>query len=218
MREKINAIINSNGYNLRVTDYFSEGWALIKPHLGVFIGFAFLGIVASLLLSFIPGAGVVISPILSGGMFMALREADKGNDVSFETFFKIFQGTYFAQLLGGSLVSSIFILLGIICLILPGIYLAIAYSFIVPLILFSHTTDFWENMETSRKIISKNWWGFFGLLFLVGVLMIFLTIFTIGLGIFIAIPWSSAIMYCAYRDVVGFESQEKQKDIMDHLV
>ncbi len=216
MQEKINSIINSNGYSLRVSDYFSESWELIKPHLGSFILFTLLGIVVSAIASIIPGAGVVISPIISGGTFLALREADKGNEVTLNTFFEVFKGNQFAQLLGGSLVSAILTVVAMMCLVLPGIYLGIAYAFVAPLILFSHTTDFWENMENSRKIITKNWWGLFGLLIVMGICVVLGVILTLGLGLFIAMPWATGVIYCAYKDVVGFEARER--DIVEHLV
>jgi hypothetical protein len=56
MQEKINALITSNGYSLRIGDYFSESWALIKPHLGSFILFTLIAMVVAAIASFIPFA------------------------------------------------------------------------------------------------------------------------------------------------------------------
>jgi hypothetical protein len=103
-----------------------------------------------------------------------------------------------------------------LCLFFPGVYLGVAYTFVAPLILFSGTTDFWENMENSRKIITKNWWGMLGLLIVMGLFLFFGVLLTLGLGLFIALPWSSGVIYCAYKDVVGFEQTER--DIVEHLV
>jgi hypothetical protein len=218
MKSKMESIIAANGYNLRIGDYFSEGWAIIRPDLGMFVLFSLLSAIVGGCLSIIPFASLLISPIISGGIFIALREADKGNTVTLNTFFLIFKENMIGQLILATLVSSILTGIGCIFFILPGIYLAVAYTFVTPIILFSGISDFWQNMEYSRKIISKNWWGFLGFLILLGIVSTLATILTLFIGILIVIPWASAVIYAAYKDVVGFEHEEKLMNLEDHLL
>jgi uncharacterized membrane protein len=215
MKNSIDNIIR-DGYSLRIGDYFGEAWALIKPHLGIFIGFTLLSGIASAMLSIVPGAGLLLSPIVAGASLLAFRAADKGEYVNLDTFFSIFKTNHVGNLILATLVSAFMIILGFICLILPGIYLAVGYVFVTPLIMFSDEKDFWKNMENSRKIIGRNWWGVFGWLIVVGIVAFFATIFTLIIGLVIIIPWLQAVSYVAYKDVVGFE--EEEMSITDHLV
>ena len=50
--------------------------------------------------------------------------------------------------------------LGFICCIIPGIYLAVAWMFTLPLIV-DKKLDFWSAMELSRKVVTKHWFHFF---------------------------------------------------------
>ena len=53
-----------------------------------------------------------------------------------------------------AIVSGLLIGIATLCFILPGIYLAIAYMFALPLLL-DKNLDFWPAMETSRKLVTK---------------------------------------------------------------
>ena len=48
------------------------------------------------------------------------------------------------------------------CLLIPGIYLWVAFKFTLPLVI-DKGLDFWTAMQISRKMISRHWWKFFGL-------------------------------------------------------
>lgn len=60
MKSKMESIIASNGYNLRIGDYFSEGWAIIRPQLGMFVLFSLLSLIVGGFLSIIPFASILI--------------------------------------------------------------------------------------------------------------------------------------------------------------
>ena len=60
----------------------------------------------------------------------------------------------------------------------------------------------WESMETSRRVITGQWWRVLGLA-LLGVLFIFLGIIALGVGIFVAIPLVYGAFAYAYEDLCG---------------
>ncbi|MGB3138986.1 MAG: hypothetical protein WBB18_19410, partial [Nodosilinea sp.] len=60
-------------------------------------------------------------------------------------------------------------------------------------------------METSRRLITKKWFSFFGLLLLLFGLNI-LGAIPLGLGLLITIPLSVCIVTAAYEDIVGLNS------------
>ncbi len=63
------------------------------------------------------------------------------------------------------------IVAGFFLLVLPGIYLSIAYSF-APYLITEKNMGAWEAMETSRKAITQYWWRYFGLMLIAALLII----------------------------------------------
>lgn len=99
------------------------------------------------------------------------------------------------------IVGSLLIGLGFVLLIIPGIYLLVAYFFATSLVI-EKRFDFWTALETSRKLVTKQWFSFFGfniLLFLLnlGGLLLF------GIGALVTFPLTFCIVVAAYEDIVG---------------
>ncbi|MFM7613932.1 MAG: hypothetical protein ACKO4R_06860, partial [Synechococcales cyanobacterium] len=78
----------------------------------------------------------------------------------------------------------------------------VAYAFAVALVL-EKRLEFWDALEASRKIISKDWFSFFLLFICIGLLN-FAGLLAFGVGLLVTIPWSVCILAAAYKDVVGF--------------
>jgi len=55
------------------------------------------------------------------------------------------------------------IVAGYLLLVLPGIYLSVAYSF-APYLITEKNMGAWQSLEESRKAITKYWWRYFGLM------------------------------------------------------
>ena len=91
-----------------------------------------------------------------------------------------------------------------LAMILYMMYLYISYSFTIVLIV-DRNMSFWDAMELSRKVIAKNFFSFFGMYILLGVLVSFGTIITCGLGMLIAIPYMNTVIFSAYNSIIGPE-------------
>ncbi|MES2931982.1 MAG: hypothetical protein V4805_00620 [Pseudomonadota bacterium] len=95
------------------------------------------------------------------------------------------------------------IIVGFILLVLPGIYLSLAYS-LAPALVAEKNLSPWEALEASRKAITHRWFSMFGLYL---VLMIIAVIAAIPLGI--GLIWVLPLMVLAggivYRNIFGFE-------------
>jgi uncharacterized membrane protein len=136
-------------------------------------------------------------------LYKTIRKMRANQEVSFNDFFEGFKLDA-GQVIGLAIVSTIMILLGIVCLVIPGIYLAVAYSFAIPL--FSVVEkDFWGCMEMSRKIISKNWFGYFGFLIVLGLLNIAGAI-CLGVGLLVTIPVTYCAVYIAFEKICKVNS------------
>ena len=74
-------------------------------------------------------------------------------------FVRFFWGfRHLVPLLLFTIVSTTFILIGFMLLVLPGIYVTVAYLF-APYIIVDKNIDFWPAMEISRRKVNKHWFG-----------------------------------------------------------
>ena len=145
LNEKIQKLID-DGYEIKMSDYISEGFDLFKKYPGGFIGFLIIVGTISIVGAFIPFVGsiisVVVQPPLFIGFFIVADKIKYGETYQFSDFFSGFNKNISGLVLA-SLVGAILIVLGFICLILPGIYLAISYGFSSQLVYFKGF-EFWS--------------------------------------------------------------------------
>ena len=207
------------GYEVKVIQYLSNGLDIFVQNSLDFIVFSLIIVAARLA---IPYAGVVIIPQLKAGLTISALKSVKQQAISRKDFFAGFS-MFFSLLLAGWL-TSIFIIIGFVLLIIPGIYLVVSYIFTVPLIV-ERKLDFWEAMESSRTIVSKQWFSMFGFSLVLGLInfvgLLFsgllivsfldsaLLIRVVGvlLGLIvvaITTSWSECCIVAAYQDIVGF--------------
>ncbi|MCK4661439.1 MAG: hypothetical protein KAT68_01130 [Bacteroidales bacterium] len=202
--------LSQKGYIIDVGNYISRGWDLFQKNMGGFIGFTAIYFIITIAVGIIPFIGVVgnilLSPCLAAGYYLVANKIYKNKNHEFEDFFKGFD--YFGNLVLASLITGIFIGIGIVLLIIPGIYLAVAYSFIIPFIIFSKT-EFWTAMENSRKLVTRQWFSILGLLIVLFIINI-LGAIALGVGLLFTVPLTYCTIYIAYEDIVGTEESENK--------
>ncbi|WP_419833872.1 hypothetical protein [Endozoicomonas atrinae] len=115
-------------------------------------------------------------------------------------------------LFGLYLLMSILILIGFILLILPGIYLSIAYMLAIPLVA-DKKMGIWEALETSRKAVTKRWFSVFGLTLLI-MLINAIAMIPLGLGLIWTVPMSTIAFGILYRNIFGCSQQTLQSDTL----
>ena len=89
--------------------------------------------------------------------------------------------------------------IGFVLLILPGIYLAVGYAFVIPLVV-DRGMPVWEAMELSRTTVHRQWFQTFGLLFAAGALIL-LSALALGVGLVLTLPLCTAAIMFAYEDL-----------------
>ncbi len=193
----------NDGYEVDVSKYLKEGWETFKSRPGEFIVFTLIIAVVTALFSRldVPGsllASLVTAPLYAGFIIVVFL-LFKGKEAQFGDFLKGFN--YFLPLVLASIVMSILITIGTFLLILPGIYLAVSYMFVTMLIV-DYRMEFWQAMETSRKIVTKNWFSLF-VLFLVLLVINLLGALALGIGLLVTMPLSVCSVCVAYRDIIG---------------
>jgi hypothetical protein len=107
-------------------------------------------------------------------------------------------------------VSFIFVVL---LLMLPFIYLIVAYNWSSMLVVF-YGYSAWRAMETSRKMITKKWFSVFLYFFIISLILM-AGLFAFGLGILYTIPFFMCANYVAFSEITKGEVVD---DVIDHLV
>jgi len=206
-------------YEVNIGDYFSRGWEIFKQYAWAFVVFTLVTFLIALALSLLPsplgmrasgdaaiGGGNILanilSPILGVGYYFVAFQIMRNREYGFGDFFHGFKK--FLPVFLTALISGILIGIGFVLLILPGIYLAVAYLF-AQLFVIDKNLSFWSAMEASRKVITKKWFSFLGLGLLLALVNI-LGLIILGVGLLVTIPFSACVVAAAYEDIVGLNS------------
>jgi hypothetical protein len=216
--------MNGN-YDFQIMEVIKEAWSMTSgmklPAIGVFLiviaasgglnlGSTFLlpmlGAEDSTIV--IVGMGIVqlivqlTIYIISAGAIMAGVRRAADFSVGFGTFFSYFKFSF--SIIVANILMALMILLGFLFLVIPGIYLSIAYALTIPLMLEKGMSP-WQAMEASRKAITHKWFKFFGLYFVMGFYT-GLSAIPIGIGLIWTIPTFIIVIGIAYREVFGIEN------------
>lgn len=100
-------------------------------------------------------------------------------------------------------VMMIFVMLGFLLLVIPGIYLSVAYMLALPLIVEKNLSA-WQALEISRKAITHRWFKIFWLFFLAGLIMV-LSMIPLGIGLIWTLPMMTLVLGILYRTIFGVE-------------
>ncbi|RLA46425.1 MAG: hypothetical protein DRR06_05110 [Gammaproteobacteria bacterium] len=145
----------------------------------------------------------VIYPFMAGIIMLGVRRS-VDLPISVNEAFAYF--AYVLPLVVAAILMSILMTLGFILLVIPGIYLSVAYLFTVPLIV-EKNMEAWQAMETSRKTVTRHWFKFFGLMIVMGVIVL-VSALPFGIGLIWTYPMLVIALGILYRDIFGVEQTE----------
>lgn len=210
--KSLETVIN-DGYQVKIEAYLRKGWNIFQKDSLGFIGFTLiLQLISLVFLKRVPKQSYLfISMIyifLSPGMYIPAFKILKKQKHDFFDFFKFFN--YIIPLTLANSISCILIGLGLLLLLAPGIYLLVAYAFVIPIIL-DRRIDFWQAMEASRKIANQQWFSLLGLALTIIVISLIGNLLKIGsivTGELITLPLATCLMVAAYDDIIGVKNTE----------
>jgi serine/threonine protein kinase len=204
--------IAARDYHLYIGSCIRRGWALVRRDFWSTLGVTWLVLV---LLAAAASFGQtthhhgvmtfdtsVLSALLSGplmgGLNYFLLMRIRGQHVGAEAAFAGFKASLVHLFLAG-FVTEVLTVLGFACLILPGIYLLVAWSFTLPLVI-DKGLEFWPAMRISRRTVTRHWWQVAALA-LVLFLLAVSGVLACGIGIAVTVPVSMAAFMYAYEDI-----------------
>lgn len=102
--------------------------------------------------------------------------------------------------------------------ILPLVYFAVAWRW-APMFIVFYGMHFWQALETSRQLITRQW-GIHFMLVLVMVVLYLSGLFLFLIGVLLMYPVMKSIDYAAFADVTGLHEarNNREEDIVDHLI
>jgi uncharacterized membrane protein len=207
-------------YDFEVGEVMSEAWGLVKGFKGTFwaagIVIYLMTIVSILIWTRIsmaifsghPGTigpaifngliGAFMAPLYVGMTALVVRRAS-GMPATFSTAFG-YLGKVPLLFVSG-LLTMLMTYLGLVVLIIPGLYLGVAYGMTIPLIAFNELGA-WQAMEISRQAITHKWFNVFALNLAV-VFVVFLSALPLGIGLIWTMPWAMLVLGVLYRRMFG---------------
>lgn len=193
-------LLRQGQYQFRMGEYINEGMRIFRQAPGMFVGFTLLMFLISAVASFVPFGSLLVGVPLQMGFFAVADKIMRGEQVAFDSFFDGFRRQW-GQLVLGGLMAGLLTAVGLVFCIIPGIFLAIALQFCLPLIFFGNM-EFSKAMGDSIRIISKKWFAFFGFSLVLGLINIG-GLLLLGVGFLFTLPISICAQYACYRQIVG---------------
>ena len=181
---------------------FARAWELYKAHPFFFSLFMLLivsiqGMVVIYVQAYMIVYSTLLAPPLYAGFYLVANKISRGQEVIYPDFFGGFR--FWIPTAVISLLTQVLIAIGLIALIIPGIYLAVGYLFAIQMGIFGGL-DPWSAMEWSRKLITRNWWRFFGLLLVLVVLNV-LGLLLAGIGLLFTVPLTFLVLYVVFEEI-----------------
>ena len=187
---------------LDISGCISRSWELLKSDFWAIVGVSFVVIVIMVVAGAIPFLGYLVSLLLSGvfygGLYFYYLKKIRGQPAELGDAFSGFSGAL-GPLVLTTLLVTLLTMVGFVCLILPGIYLAVSYSFAY-LLVIDRKMEFWAAMEVSRRVITAQWWRMLGLLIL-GFIIAVLGVLGLFVGLFITVPIFIGALVYAYESL-----------------
>jgi len=183
--------------NPDITTCLKEGWDLYQRDPWLLSGATLIVGLINFVAGWVPFATLLTYPVLLGGLYLMIMRLDAGERPGMSALFDALP--QFLPLVLASLAISALVFIGLILLVLPGLYLALAYGF-TNLIIVERKLDFWPAMEASRRMVTEHFWNYLLLMLLFLALCIIGSI-PFGLGLLVAVPVCLAAQYSYYRHI-----------------
>ena len=188
----------SRGFSLSIESSLQVGFNIFRKAPSEFIVFSVLGAI----IFSNPLSGLLLGGPAMASYFHMAQLASRGQQIEISDFFRGFDKA--GSLIKLNLLIFLIILLGLMMLIIPGIYFAVSYVF-SHLFIWFYDKDPSEAIRLSRKIVSGNF-GQILLLFLILAGINLLGLMALGLGILLTMPFSFCVVYAAFEDIIGISN------------
>ena len=185
------------GVKAQTGRWISAGWQMVTADLGNFA-------LASLIFVVVNSVASIVTqgPLQTGFHLYCMRRMyNRKSDIG-----DLFKGfDYFLPAFVAALLIGLFIGVGVVLCIIPGLVIAGMYKFTF-LFILDKKMDFWPAMEASHAVVKNDYFGFTMFLIVMGLINL-LGFLCCVVGLLITVPLSFAAITIAYQEIVGFEQR-----------
>jgi uncharacterized membrane protein len=185
----------ASGYKLSIENVLQQGLNLFRKEPAAFIIY---GVISAIALSN-PISGMLLGGPVIAGYYIVAQRINNNRSIELSDFFESFDK--FIPLLILNLLISLLVFLGLLILILPGIYLAISYLFAHFFVWFYEVEPL-EALRLSRKTVAGNFGQVLLLSLVLGGINL-LGLMAFGVGILISLPFTYCVIYASFDDIIG---------------
>jgi len=221
----------SGDYELSIGGLVSEAWGRVEGNKGtVWMAMLFYLVVAfvlGLVFGFLEGpppdpgemqpptligligqlvSAIILLPMAAGLVFVGVALA-RGESPNPKSLFSWYDNTL--KLVLTSLLMNLLVIIGLLLLVLPGIYLLVSYQIALPLVVDKKLGP-WQALEASRKVIGHNWFLVLGL-DVVATLVIAVSMMLLGIPAIWTVPAVLIGYGILYNRMVGIEPDTLQR-------
>jgi len=185
----------SRGFSLSMESVLQQGFNLFRKAPGPLIVYA---LIAAFIWSN-PLSGLLLGGPAIAGYYLAARRLRDRKVLSSESFLGGME--HFVPLVILQLLITLLVSLGLILLVIPGIYFAVSYIFAQFFVVF-YGVEGTRALRLSRLMVSGNF-GQVLLLCLVLLGINLLGVLALGMGLLLSMPLSACILFAAFDDIIG---------------
>jgi hypothetical protein len=181
---------------------FRRAWSLMTRDFAVLAGWTLGVAIVIMLTGLIPRVGwlvgMVVNNLLMAGIYVLFLARMRGFRPTLADVVCVVRASAITIVVAG-FAQLAMTAIGLLLLILPGIYLAVGYAFVLPLVI-DRQMPVWEAMELSRTTVHRQWFQTFGLLLAAGLLLVISAV-AFGFGLVLTLPLCTAALMFAYEDL-----------------
>lgn len=145
---------------------------------------------------------LIMLPMMAGIMILGIKRSVDAPIKSGSVF------AYFSKMIPlflTMILMYIMIIIGFLLLVLPGIYLSVAYYMAMPLVVEKGMSP-WQALETSRKAVTRRWFSVF-FFFIILSIIVFISAIPLGIGLIWTMPLMIIAFGVLYRNMFGVEAE-----------
>ena len=195
--------LGAAGVDLPVGEVLQEAWSITRDNLGpLLLGSLAVSVLSIAVASLGVITGWLATPLTAGIQIAVLRLLHRQplQIANFFDGFRRFMPLLLVGLLNNALVSA-----GAVFLVLPGIYLGIAFTWAVWLVL-DRDENHWEALKGSLQVVNGSFGATFVLLLALGGINL-LGALACGLGAVFTLPFSLVALGVAYQRIFGLQGR-----------
>jgi hypothetical protein len=193
------------GFRFSTSRVFDRAYELWARHFWLHLGLTIFTLITYSVFAALPALNfiyqLIVMPLFLMGFMNIYDKTAHDEKAVFADFFRFFNSRGFSKVIPVYILFNLMVVIGLVLLLLPGIYLGVAMMFALPFAAFRNMS-IGQAFSASRKMATRHWWNVLGVIILMHLLS-FLGLFIFFIGLIIMWPYMIGVYYAMFEDMVG---------------